>query len=105
MISELMGVYIAIINSSVHIVMYTYYFFSSFPQKEIQKIVRFFKPFLTIIQLVQFVVIVAHCIVAVLPDCNSSYFFYLQVVNFIVLTFLFVNFFIESYVKAREIVT
>lgn len=97
-----MAVYIAIINSSVHIVMYTYYFFSSFHQENIQRVARLFKPFITIIQLVQFVIIIAHCIVAVLPACNSSYFFHLQIVNFVVLAILFGNFFVQSYVRVKK---
>lgn len=96
---ELMAVYIAIINSYVHISMYTYYFFSSFTHEKIQKFIKRVKPIITIIQLIQFVIIIGHCVVAVLPKCNAGYFFHLQIINFIVLTFLFGNFFIQSYLK------
>ena len=102
MFLELMAVYIAIVNSYVHICMYTYYFFSSFKNDGIQRVVKFVKPIITIIQLIQFGVIIIHCVTAVLPDCKAGYFFHLQIINFIVLSFLFGNFFIQSYLKNSE---
>lgn len=99
---ELMAVYIAIINSSVHIMMYTYYFFSSFKHKSIQTVTIQIKPLITIIQLIQFGIIITHCIIAVLPSCGCGYFFHLQIINFIVLTVLFSNFFIQTYLKKNK---
>jgi uncharacterized membrane protein len=64
--------------------------------------VAFVKPFITVIQLIQFVVILIHCVTVVLPDCNAGYFFYIQIVNFVVLTFLFGQFFVESYLKGSN---
>ncbi|CRK87230.1 CLUMA_CG001034, isoform A [Clunio marinus] len=100
--AELMAVYIAIINSMVHMVMYTYYFLTSFKNGKLEVICLKVKPFITIMQLVQFGIIIAHCIVAVLPDCNAGYFFHLQIINFIVLTFLFGHFFIQSYCRSKK---
>lgn len=97
-----MAVYIAIVNSIVHIVMYTYYFFSSFENKKILNVTKRVKPAITFLQLAQFAVIIAHCVIAILPDCNASWFFHLQLVNFIVLVFLFGNFFIQSYCKTEN---
>lgn len=102
LILELMACYIAIINSFVHIIMYSYYFTSSFSDVKLQSIIKRIKPLITIIQLVQFGIIIGHCIVAILPDCNCSYFFHLQIVNFVVLTVLFGNFFVQSYLKKEK---
>lgn len=98
MLSELMAVYIAIINSFVHQIMYSYYLLSSFKHEDIQNIVKRIKPCITVVQLIQFGIIVIHCIVAILPECNLSYFFYVQIVNFIALTYLFGKFFVESFI-------
>lgn len=98
-----MGVYIAIINSYVHIIMYTYYFLSSFKGDKIDSIIKLVKPYITIIQLVQFIIIIAHLIVAILPSCGCGYFFHLQLINFTVLTFLFGNFFVNSYMKGKKV--
>lgn len=97
-----MAAYIALFNSTVHMVMYSYYFFSSFKSKSIQKITVRVKPFITIIQLVQFVIIIAHCTVAILPSCNGSYFFDVQIFNFIVLFYLFGQFYLQTYMKTNK---
>lgn len=97
--AELMAAYIALFNSTVHMIMYTYYFFSSFKSKGIQSVITRVKPLITIIQLVQFVIIIAHCTVAVLPNCNASYFFDIQIFNFIILFCLFGQFYIQTYFK------
>lgn len=99
---ELMAVYLALINSSVHIIMYSYYFLSSFYNEKLRKVIKVVKPLITIIQLLQFLVIISHCIVASLPTCGASYFFVVQIVNFVLLTFLFGKFFIQSYLKRDE---
>lgn len=97
-----MAVYIAAINSSVHIVMYLYYFSSSYKSAIVQSVVKLVKPLITVIQLVQFVIIIAHCTVAALPSCNAGYFFVTQIVNFVVLFVLFGKFFIQTYLKCGK---
>jgi len=97
--AEYMAIYIAIINSCVHMVMYSYYFFSSFQNKKLMQIMKHIKPFITIMQLVQFIIIIVHLTIAILPSCGCGYFFHLQLINFIVLTFLFGQFFIQTYIK------
>lgn len=96
---ELMAIYNASINSFVHVVMYTYYFLSSF--KSIKGFIIAIKPVITIVQLVQFVLILGHCIIAILPDCNSGIFFHLQIANLCMLIILFGHFFITNYLKKK----
>ncbi|CRK96723.1 CLUMA_CG010029, isoform A [Clunio marinus] len=99
--AELMAVYIAQLNSAVHIIMYTYYFISSFKDKRIQNVISRVKPLITIIQLLQFVIIIAHCTIAILPDCGASYFFHLQILNFVILFILFGKFFVDTYSRSE----
>lgn len=101
-VSELNAVYIALLNSYVHIMMYFYYFLSSYKNRELQGILKVVKPFITIIQLVQFIVIIGHCVVAILPGCDCGYFFHLQIFNFVVLFVLFSHFFVQTYVRKRK---
>lgn len=100
--AELMAVYIAMINSTVHVIMYSYYFASSFKSDKVQSVIRRVKPLITLLQLTQFVIIIAHCVVAVLPSCNASYFFHLQILNFVVLFYLFGKFFLRTYLKSTK---
>ena len=78
--------------------MYTYYFFSSFHQ--VKDRLKFVKPVITLAQMVQFVLILGHCIIAILPDCQSGFFFYFQTVNLIVLLCLFGHFFGINYLRS-----
>jgi len=99
--TEWMAIYNASINSFVHMLMYTYYLLSSYPS--LQSKLYWFKPILTVIQLIQFVLICGHCIVAVLPSCPASgIFFKLQIANLIMLTILFSHFFITNYLKKGQ---
>lgn len=96
-----MAIYNASINSFVHIVMYLYYFFSSY--QNIRPYLDFYKPLITILQMVQFVLIMGHCIVAILPGCGAAgIFFYLQIVNLCVLFVLFGHFFITNYMMKKK---
>lgn len=92
-----MDMHTAIINSLIHIMMYTYYLLSSF--KSITHLTKPVKPFITMAQLAQLVTIIGHTVVAILPSCDASYLSYLQVVNIAVLIAFFTNFYIQSYIK------
>lgn len=101
-ISEYPAIYIASLNSLVHVVMYFYYFCSSFSNPTMQKILKPIKPLITVIQIVQFVVLVSHCTIAWLPSCGYSNFFLLLAIHMVIFLYLFGKFFIKSYVAKTK---
>lgn len=90
-----MGIYICAVNSFVHIVMYSYYFFSSY--KSLRHCLKTVKPFVTIVQLTQLVLILGHSIVALLPGCKASNLFYLQATNGFILIGFFAKFYVDHF--------
>lgn len=88
------------INSTVHVVMYSYYFLSSF--KSLAAFTNKVKPLLTAIQIIQLVVILGHVGLAVMPSCNGSKLFYAQFANISLLIFMFSRFYAASYVRKDE---
>lgn len=96
----MMELFIVVINSCVHIVMYTFYFCSSV--KSLSPVARIFKPLLTFAQLVQLVLILRHCFVAISPGCEATKLFYLQIPNICFLIFLFAKFFIHAYTRPSK---
>lgn len=91
---------IVVINSCVHIFMYSYYFLSSF--KSLVVFTNKVKPFLTAIQIIQLVVILGHIGVAIMPSCNGTKLFYAQLINIVILLFMFSKFYAKSYVKKEN---
>lgn len=89
-----------IINCFVHVVMYLYYFFSTFTN--FRGVVLKVKPFVTILQLVQFIILLTHISQAFLPSCGYSN-TYASIVGghtFVNLC-LFINFYRSTYIKKR----
>jgi len=86
------------INSFVHVIMYTYYFLSAFGPG-IQKYL-WWKRYLTQLQLIQFCVIIIHLIngMTTAHQCEFPYVFNWYVIVYCVtLIALFTNFYIETY--------
>lgn len=84
------------INSFVHVIMYTYYFLSAFGPG-IQKYL-WWKRYLTQLQLIQFCVIIIHLINGMTSTCEFPYVFNWYVIVYCVtLIALFTNFYIETY--------
>lgn len=91
-----------ILNSMVHVVMYAYYFMSSF--KGFNRVGGKLKPFLTAVQIVQLVVFFVRTVTAFnQPECNySTVYFFLAAFFNALLIILFTNFFIQAYLKKRN---
>lgn len=93
-------IYLGVINSAVHIFMYTYYLLSSV--NSTKRLMKKVKPFVTILQLIQFLVITGHCLVAIQPSCDATRLFYIQFPNVFLLMYMFVKFFIQTYVNRNK---
>lgn len=88
-----MEMFIAVINSYVHIIMYAYYFVSSFPK--FRSVTNVIKPYITIMQIIQLIMILVQCIA--IYNCEESKLNYLLVGNFAVNIVLFTHFYIKTY--------
>jgi hypothetical protein len=90
------------INSFVHVIMYSYYFMSAFGPG-VQKYL-WWKRYLTQLQLVQFLLIIVHLINGMMQtDCAFPYVFNWYVIVYCVtLIALFTNFYIETYSHQRR---
>ncbi|CAB3228029.1 unnamed protein product [Arctia plantaginis] len=89
------------LNSFVHVLMYTYYFLAGLgPQY--QKYL-WWKKHLTLIQLIQFSIIIAHNVNALFHDCNYPKLVHVFLIsNALLLTYMFGNFYHNSYVKVKS---
>lgn len=97
-----MAITVPIINCGVHVIMYTYYLLASFGP-EIQKKILPYKPLLTIVQMVQFLILMCHIAVTVMPSCDvpklpGPVMFVNLLINFL----LFYNFYRKAYLKPKE---
>jgi hypothetical protein len=95
-----MEAYLLILNSHVHVIMYGYYFLSSFPRY--QKYTTLIKPCITAIQIIQLFVCFIHSVIALLPGCHASRLYILQAINFGVLIFMFLKFYFQNYLKSGK---
>jgi len=86
------------LNSFVHVLMYTHYLVSSFGLN------TWWKPYLTSLQLIQFVLIAAQSAQAWLagPSCDYDFTKALLIGYMGCMVFLFGNFFIRSYLQPKE---
>lgn len=91
-----------VVNSFVHMVMYTYYFLSSYGDKA-PKILKKVKPLITIMQLTQFVILLLHSILGYIPSCEPRMRMPATIadINLIINFVLFYNFYQTTY-KTRQ---
>lgn len=88
--------FLAMLNSFVHVIMYSYYGFSAMGPS-VQKYL-WWKKYLTQLQLLQFLVIMVHSIVNVSSSCSyPKGFSWAFVIYGVFITALFTNFYIQSY--------
>lgn len=86
-----------VLNSYVHILMYSYYTLSLLGDAWKPRL-RWLKKCITTLQIVQFLVLLANGTVAGLPGCGApKWFLYPYMLNLLVLLFLFARFYVESY--------
>jgi elongation of very long chain fatty acids protein 1 len=90
---------IATTNSVVHVLMYSYYFFSSF--NVLKKATTKIKPLITGLQIVQLFVLFFHCCI-IIARCQVTKLYYLQAGNLGFLVFMFLKFYFESYIKKNK---
>lgn len=84
------------VNSFVHVIMYTYYFLSAFGP-EVQKYL-WWKRYLTQLQLIQFCMIIIHLVVGMSTTCDFPFILNCFIIVYcITLIALFTNFYIETY--------
>lgn len=91
---------IVFINDAVHILMYSYYLLSSF--ESARKFTASAKRILTIIQIVQLMIIVAHCVITV-ASCKVYFTYYLQVANLTILIAMFLKFYNKAYLVKQKL--
>ncbi|KAJ8732297.1 hypothetical protein PYW08_015027 [Mythimna loreyi] len=91
---------IGTLNSFVHILMYTYYFIAGLgPQY--QKYL-WWKKYVTLIQLTQFLVVITHNTNALFHDCNyPKHVHIFCIVNTSLLFYMFSNFYYNTYIKVN----
>lgn len=91
-----------VLNSIVHILMYTYYFLALFGPTVQRKLI-WFKKSITSIQIIQFLILIVNGVIACSPNCASpKWFLAFYMPNIVFLLVMFVKFYIKSYVKRKE---
>ncbi|XP_029831567.2 elongation of very long chain fatty acids protein 4-like [Ixodes scapularis] len=90
------------LNSFVHIIMYIYYFLACLGPS-VQKYL-WWKRYLTRLQIGHFVVIIAHASIPMFVDCGyPRVLIYIAIPQVILILGLFVNFYVQSYIKRRNV--
>ena len=89
----------ALINCTIHFFMYTYYLLSSY--ESMKKYTDRVKSSITIVQIIQLVFICIHSTFHTFATCGSLL-FVTQALNTALLTVLFVNFFVQTYIKKKK---
>ncbi|KAJ8925539.1 hypothetical protein NQ315_009379 [Exocentrus adspersus] len=91
-----------IINSFIHIIMYSYYYLSSYGPKWQKKLAPW-KPKLTMLQMIQFTILIIHSLTALLPSCHvPKQVLLLYVPNVLLVYKMFYDFYKTSYNKRRS---
>lgn len=94
--------FLHLLNTLVHILMYSYYLLSTFGPKW-QSIMAPYKPFLTIVQMIQFCFMIGHLIVGLMPGCNVTPAIIIALIpNILINFYMFANFFKKSYLSINK---
>jgi hypothetical protein len=96
-----MGTFHGMVNSFVHIIMYTYYGLAAIGP-HMQKYLTW-KKYITKLQLTQFVIVFAHMSQLFFIECDYSRIFLWMILSYTVVFFvLFSNFYIQAYLKKAK---
>lgn len=91
-----------VLNCSVHVIMYTYYFLSSM-NSTIQRMVNPYKSILTSIQIVQLIVIVTYILKFLIGDCKEpKLLLVVGLVNVAINLYFFYDFYKKNYSKSKR---
>ncbi|XP_068898150.1 very long chain fatty acid elongase AAEL008004-like isoform X1 [Tenebrio molitor] len=94
--------FLALLNSFVHLVMYSYYFLSALGA-QMQKYL-WWKKYLTSLQMVQFLCVIVHAFQLLLIDCNfPTVFVWFIGLHGVLFFLLFRNFYNETYKKKKHL--
>lgn len=93
-------VFIVLVNSSVHTVMYAYYLFSSF--QNTRNAALKVKRLITMLQIAQLIFLVGHCI-RIISACSPTKLYYLQAINILILVSMFLKFYGKNYSKRKSL--
>jgi elongation of very long chain fatty acids protein 7 len=94
------GTMIVLLNSFIHIVMYSYYAITAMGMTRISKMM---KKSLTTIQIIQFVIVVSHSFQLLFFDCDyKKWVAYYSGLYALMFFFLFMSFYIKSYMKKTK---
>lgn len=93
---------IPIMNCGIHVLMYSYYFISNF-EGPLKQIIMPFKRYLTILQMMQFVIIIVQLTSALLQQCDLPKIpIFLMLINIIFNLNLFYQFYKKTYINAKK---
>lgn len=102
-ISDEQGLTVGFFNSVVHVVMYFYYLLAVLGPS-FKKYLGW-KRFVTMLQILQFILIIGYFLIMVFRDCKIHYIVVLcLVINTVVFLGLFIKFYIKTYIYKRKIV-
>ncbi|XP_014249861.1 elongation of very long chain fatty acids protein AAEL008004-like [Cimex lectularius] len=91
-----------ILNCLVHIFMYTYYTGTAIGSLKLIKLLTIIKKYITIIQMVQFTIILLHAVQNVMTDCSVPKLFYILLIpNVTIVFYMFIQFYKQSYKKNK----
>lgn len=92
-----------VVNSTVHVVMYTYYYYSAMGDKA-PKILKTVKPFITIMQMAQFIILIWQSSMSLAPSCPTPRFPGIaSIVNLSINFALFYNFYRKNYKSPTKV--
>ncbi|XP_025269074.1 elongation of very long chain fatty acids protein AAEL008004-like [Camponotus floridanus] len=101
--------FISLLNCAVHVIMYMYYLSSSQIGPKCQPILHFLKPFITRIQMIQFLVLIVYSLQVLNPACEihinylyAKVIFYIFIGNLFLYLYLFYDFYKNNYTSTPK---